>query len=220
MEPILPRADETKDFAGQLHTHEAVLLPLSGLRGGVGGGKFACERHHQRDGMLGGGDRIAVRRVHHDHAGSRCRRNIDIVHADAGAAHDFQLLRRLEDVGGDLGRGADGDTVIVAHDLDQIVLLEVCDDIGLDAAFLEDRNGGGREFVGDKNFWHRINLLPVAMPSRARASALRSRTLPRSRRTRCAGPAAHSCGRRRRRRRLQLPARTRSSSPRRSVRLR
>ena len=46
--------------------------------------------------MLGGGDRIAERRVHHDHAARRGGGNVDIVDADPGAADDFQSLGRLE----------------------------------------------------------------------------------------------------------------------------
>jgi hypothetical protein len=62
-------------------------------------GKLARQRHHQRDRVFGRGDGIAEGRVHHDHAGGGGRRNVDIVDADAGAAHDFQLLRRLDHVG-------------------------------------------------------------------------------------------------------------------------
>ena len=42
--------------------------------------------------------------------------NVDIVDADAGAAHHLELLGGLDHFGGDLGGGADGDAVIVADD--------------------------------------------------------------------------------------------------------
>ena len=147
-------ADQAQHLAGDLDAHEAVLFPLAGLRGGVGGGKFARQRQHQRDGVLGGGDRIAERRVHHDHAGGGGGRNIDIVDADAGAADDLQVLRGLDDIGGDLGRRADGDAVILIDDLEQFFLAQSGLHVGFDAALLEDGDGGGRQFVGDQNLGH------------------------------------------------------------------
>ena len=122
MEPILPAPIRPSVLPVISTAHEAVLLPLAGLRGGVGGGQLARQRHHQRDGVLGGGDGIAERRVHHDHAGGGRGGNIDVVDADAGAADHFQLLRRLDHIGGDFGRGADGDAVILIDDLEQFFL--------------------------------------------------------------------------------------------------
>jgi hypothetical protein len=79
-------ADHAQRLAGDLDAHEAVLLPLAGLRRGVGLRNFTRQRQHQRDGVLGGRDRIAERRVHHDDALGGGRRDLDIVDADAGAA--------------------------------------------------------------------------------------------------------------------------------------
>ena len=95
---------------------------LPGLGRGVGGGQLAGEREHQGDGMLGGGDRIAERRVHHDHAARGRGRDVDIVDADAGAADHLEVGRGVEQLGGDLGRRADGEAVIVADDRLQLVL--------------------------------------------------------------------------------------------------
>ena len=67
-------ADQAERLAGDLDAHEAVLLPLAGLGAGVGLGQLAGEREHQRDGVLGGGDRVAERGVHHHHAAARWRR--------------------------------------------------------------------------------------------------------------------------------------------------
>jgi hypothetical protein len=61
-------ADHAERLAGDLDAHEAVLLPLAGLRRGVGGGDFARQREHQRDGVFGRRDRIAEGRVHDDDA--------------------------------------------------------------------------------------------------------------------------------------------------------
>jgi hypothetical protein len=60
-------ADDAQRLGVELDAHEAVLLPLAGLgRGGRRPGSGGPEREHHRDGVLGRGDRIAERRVHHD----------------------------------------------------------------------------------------------------------------------------------------------------------
>ena len=54
----------------------------------------------------------------------------------------------------DLGGGADGEAVVVADDLGELVLVlaEGGLEIDLDAAILEDLHGGGRQRVGNENF--------------------------------------------------------------------
>ena len=77
--------------------------------------------------------------------------NVDVVDADAGAADDLQLRRMFEQLGGDLGRRADRKAVVVADDPGELVLVEARLDVDLDAALLEDGDGGGRKLVGDEN---------------------------------------------------------------------
>ena len=150
----IARADQAERLGGQLDAHEAVLLPLARLGRGVGLGQLAGEREHQRDGMFGGGDRIAERRVHHHHALGGCRGDIDIVDADAGAADDLQIGRMVEDLFGDLGRAADGEAVILADDRLQLVGGLAGDLVDLDAALAEDLRGLGVHFVADEDFGH------------------------------------------------------------------
>ncbi len=116
-------ADHAQRLAGDLDAHEAVLLPLAGLGRGIGLRDFARQRQHQRDRVFGGGDRIAERRVHHDDALGGGRRDLDIVDADAGAADHLQARRRFDDLRGRLGGRADGEAVIVADDLGELVLV-------------------------------------------------------------------------------------------------
>ena len=149
-------ADQAQHLAGDLHAHEAVLFPLAGLGRGIRRGQLARQRQHQRDRVLRRGDRVAERRVHHDHAGRRGGGNIDIVDADAGATDDFEVLGRLDDVGGDLGRRADRDAVILVDDLEQFFLGKAGLYIGLDTALLEDGDGGGRQLVGNEDFRHEV----------------------------------------------------------------
>jgi hypothetical protein len=101
--------------------------------------------------VFGGGDRIAERRVHHDDAMRGGGGNVDIVDADAGAPDHFELLGLLQQLGGDLGRRADGEAVIVADDFGELLLVEAGFDVDLDAALLKDGDGGGGELVGDEN---------------------------------------------------------------------
>ncbi len=147
-------ADDAQRLAGDFHAHEAVLFPLAGLRGRVGLRDLARQREHHGDGVFGGRDRIAERRVHHDDALRRCRGNIDIVDADAGAADHLEMRRLLENFRRDLGGRADRETVVLADDLGELFLVgaELRLEIDLDAAILEDLHGGGRQRVGDENF--------------------------------------------------------------------
>ncbi len=89
----IARADKAQSLGGQLDPHEAVLFPFARLGRGVGFGQLAGERKEHRDGMFGGSDRIAERRVHDDHPLGRCGGDIDIVDADPGAADDLQIGR-------------------------------------------------------------------------------------------------------------------------------
>ena len=83
-------------------------------------------------------------------------RDVDVVDADTGAADHLQLLRLLEDLRRDLGRRADRQPVVVADDLGELVLVlaEVRLEIDLDAAILENLDGGGRQCIGDENVGH------------------------------------------------------------------
>jgi hypothetical protein len=127
-------ADQAEGLGVELHAHEAVLLPLAGLGGDVGGGQLAGQGEHHGDGVLGGGDRVAERGVHHDDALGRGRRDVDIVDADAGAGDDLQLAGGGDDVLVELGARADGDAVIVADHGDQLFLGQAGLGVGFDAA--------------------------------------------------------------------------------------
>ena len=83
-------ADHAQGLAEQFDTHEARLLPLAGLGGGIGLRDLARQRHHHRDRMLGGRDGIAVGRVHHADAALRGGRDVDIVDADSGTTDHTQ----------------------------------------------------------------------------------------------------------------------------------
>ena len=152
-------ADQAERLAGELDAHETVFLPLAGLGGGGGLGDLAGQGEHHGDGVLGRGDGVAVRRVHHHDAAGGGGFDVDIVHADAGAADDFQVGGGVEQFLGDFGGGADGEAVIVADDGAQVGGGEAGFQIDLDAAVAEDVDGGGGEFVADQDFGHWMGAL-------------------------------------------------------------
>ena len=161
-------ADDAERLAEDFDAEKLVLLPLAGAGRGVGFGDLPGERQHQRDGVLGGGDRIAERRVHHDDAARGGGGNVDIVDADAGAADHFQVLGVFQDLRRHLGGGADGEAVEAADQFGELllVLAERGLEIDLDAAILENLDRGGGERIGDENFRHRVSSF--TLPCRGR----------------------------------------------------
>jgi hypothetical protein len=160
LQPQAARGDDRADIAatndserlaGQLDPHEPVLFPFSRLGRDVRARDLPGERKHQGDRMLRGGDRIAERRVHDDHASRRRGRNVDVVDADARAADDLQFLGALEQFRGDFGGGANREPVIVADDLGELFFVESGFDVDLHPARLEDGDGGGGKLVGNEN---------------------------------------------------------------------
>ncbi|MNT23477.1 hypothetical protein D3C72_1588960 [compost metagenome] len=109
-------ADHAEGLAEELHAHVLGALPLAALGAGVGRGHVAREREHQRQGLLGGGDGVAGRRVDHHHTVAGGRGHVDVVDADAGAADDAEVLARLDDLGRDLGLRSHHQGVVIADD--------------------------------------------------------------------------------------------------------
>ena len=138
-------ADDAQNLGGDLHAHEAVLLPLARLGGGVGGGDLAGHGEHHGDGVFGCGDGIAKRCVHHDHATARGGGNVDVIDANARAADDLEAGRLLQQLCGDLGVGADGEAIIIADDFGKfiLVLAEIGLEVDLHAMIFENLHGCG-----------------------------------------------------------------------------
>jgi hypothetical protein len=149
-------ADQAERLAGDLGPHEFRLLPLAGLGGGVGGGDLAGDGEHHGDGVLGGGDRVAEGRVHHHDPARGGGGEVDIVDADAGAADDLESVGLLQQRGGGLRGGADGEAVIAADRGGQRlrILAELGAEIDVDAALSEDGDGGVGQGVGNQNLGH------------------------------------------------------------------
>ena len=101
--------------------------------------------------MLGRGDGIAERRVHHDDAVRGRRLDVDIVDADAGAAHDLELLGLGQHLGRHLGRRADRQAFVVADDGAQLGRLQAGLEIDVAAALGKDLDRAGRQLIGDEH---------------------------------------------------------------------
>ena len=117
----LAQAHHAQLFLVELVAHIGLAVPAAGHGAGVGVGHVARQRQHQGQGVLGRGDRVALGRIHHDHAPLGGGRHIHVVDTNAGAANDAQLGGGLDDVGGHLGAGADHQGVVLADDR-----LELC----------------------------------------------------------------------------------------------
>jgi hypothetical protein len=147
-------ADDAERLAVKLDAHKARFLPFAGLGRAVGRRDFARQCEHHRDCVLGGGDRIAVGRVHDDDAARARRLDIDIVDADAGAADDAEAIGDGEQFGRDLGRRAHRQPVILADAVAQIGWSEANCDIGLDGARPENLHRPRAQRIGYQHLRH------------------------------------------------------------------
>ena len=91
---------------------------------GVGCGDFAGQRHHQRQGVLGGRERGGLGGVHHQDALGGGGFEIDVVHAHAGPGDGLELAGVVQNFGGDFRARADDQRIVFADDRGQFVFLE------------------------------------------------------------------------------------------------
>ena len=127
----MPRPIEPERLAPHLVALELRAVPGATLERGVGVGDVAGEREHEADGVLGGGDRVAERRVDDDDAARGGRFEVDVVDADAGAADGAKLLAGGEYPGGHLGFAADDQRVVRGDDAQELVRRQAGADIDL-----------------------------------------------------------------------------------------
>ena len=112
----LAQAHHAELLLVELVADVGLAVPAAGHGAGVGVGHVAREREHQGQGVFGGGDRVALGRVHHQHAAPGGGRHVHVVDTHAGAADDPQLVGRFDDVGGHRGARADHQGVVLADD--------------------------------------------------------------------------------------------------------
>ena len=152
------RAENAERFAANFGALKKFAVPFAGGHRGVGGGDFAGQRAEHEEGQLGGGEGVAAGRVHHDDPALRGRLDIDVVHAHAGAADDFELTRGLEHLLGDLGFRAHHDGIDLGDDGQQVGLGEAFFQHG-DLKFRalpEQFNAAGRDGIADQYLHKKI----------------------------------------------------------------
>ena len=115
-------AQDDEGFAIDFGALEALAVPFTADDGGVRLGSLAGEGHHEGEGLLCGGNGVTAGGVHHHDAALGGDGDVDVVHADAGTAHDFEVGGGFEHLGGHLGTTADDDGVSCAGCLDHGVL--------------------------------------------------------------------------------------------------
>jgi hypothetical protein len=141
-------AEDPERLVEQLDAGELRALPFAGGQARVGLRDVAGEREQQRHRVLGGGDDVGLRRVGDDDPPLGGGLHVDVVDADAGAADGLQLRGALEDVGGELGRGADEDAVVLADAVEVVALLDV-------EVLLEEGDAGRADLLGDEHLHSR-----------------------------------------------------------------
>ena len=90
--------DDAQGLAGQLDADKLAALPLARLQARGGERNVAGQGHHHGDGMLGGGNGIAARRVHDQDAAARGGGHVDVIDAHTGPHNGPQLAGVLEQI--------------------------------------------------------------------------------------------------------------------------
>ncbi len=191
LQPVRPVGDDRADvaatnnaegLAGQFDPDETGFFPFAGLGRAVGRRNLAGESEHHGNGVFGGGNRVAVRRVHdHDPALGR-RGEIDIVDADAGPADHLEALCFRDQFNRCLGCRADRKPVVAGDAALELASTESGSQIGLDPPGAENLDGARAQIVGDQYSKHgaprpgigfvirRYRPASQRRPSRARAA--------------------------------------------------
>ena len=113
------RADPAEsDYAERLpvdlRPEEAVAFPLATPEVGVGLRKLPGDGEEERHRVLGGGDRVAARRVHANDAAPRGGLHVDVVKPDPGAADHLESRSGVDHLGRDPRRAPDHETRVRA----------------------------------------------------------------------------------------------------------
>ena len=150
--PDPPVAEDAEGLAEELHAEEPPALPLPGLHRAIGGRNRARERQHERERVLGGGDRVPARRVHHQHAAPGGRLHVHVVDPGAGACDHLELGAGLDHLAGDLGPTADDEGIERGNRLHQLRRGQTQAHVHLDARLgFEQGDGLGDDRVGDED---------------------------------------------------------------------
>ena len=143
-----PQAADAQGLVAHLDAHEGAAPPLARLQRVMSAGDVAGQSQHQGDGMLGGGHGVAGGGVDHGDAGAGGGFQVDVVHTDAGAGDDLQLLASLDYVAVDLGLAADHQGLVAPHGVQQLGGLHARLDVYVGPGF-EEGDTLGAYWVGN-----------------------------------------------------------------------
>ncbi len=165
---------------------EAAALPAAVDQRRVGLRDVARQRQHQRDRVLGGRQRVRLRRVADQDAARRGRLDVDVVDARAGPADHAQPRPGCDQLGVDAGGGAHDERVVVADALQQLGPVEAGRDVDL-GRLAQPVDAGRGDGLGDEDphaAWAREKAPTPApssigcpAPSSSTSSAARPRTM-------------------------------------------
>jgi hypothetical protein len=110
--------------------------------------------------VLGGREDVRLGGVHHHHAPLRRRLDVDVVEADAGAAHHHQVGARLQHLAVHLGGGTDDQGGRAVHDVDQLFGGEPEPDIDHVAGVTEPLEPAVGDLLGHEDARHRAQVWP------------------------------------------------------------
>ena len=114
-------------------------------------GNPADERQQHADGVLGGGDHVAVRGVADEDASPRAGLDVDVVDADPGAPDDAEPRGVIQELGGDRGPGAGDQSVVVPDARVQRLARGLGELVDLDASFAQIREPLRGDRVDDQH---------------------------------------------------------------------
>ncbi len=112
--------DDAERLAGQLCAGERFAVPLARVHAGVGGTDVAGHAQQQSHRVLGGGDRVPRRGVHHDDPLARGGLGVDVVDPDPRTSDRFQSRLPLENVRGQCDTRANDRRVRPLEGLDEV----------------------------------------------------------------------------------------------------
>ena len=108
-----------------LNAGEGFAVPFALLNGLVSLGNVTSHGHEHSYGMLGGGHGVAFGSVQNHDAFSGGCGDIDIIHANAGAADNFKACACFDNFFGNAGEGASYESVIIIDNLNELGRLHV-----------------------------------------------------------------------------------------------
>jgi len=158
-------ADDTQGLAVEFGPEVVAFGPLAVFQADVCLRDRASGRERHRDGVLGGCANVALGGVGDDDTFVRGGVDVDVVDADTRSADDDQFVGSFEDLVGDLGPGANDESVCVRDCLEKSLSLEFVARFDLVAGVSEYVQTRIRDRIRDENLHVRANRAEHVNPS-------------------------------------------------------